>query len=624
MSTSNRLWFVFVVIVLIFAFALPTIGSRVGIMTQEADGDPASTYVYSIKFPNGTYSIANNVGTLDFSGYPSSTAPTFTTSATVQALTDTDAYVYLTADAGADNGDKSRFTGEDGSSGRWESYYTGEWKYHLVMNYDSGATSLYGPADSGVTLEFYADYAAENNDRWRFAVADGASGGNLTFETYQSGSWVAAATLTNAGALTVTGALSTSSLDDTKGNGDTTYWWSADKIYDQLALKAPLASPTFTTAITMGSAGLDETELEILDGALLTTTQINYLQSATGTTGTSSSNLVFSASPTITGALTISAGALTDNSVNHDDINWGDIANLGENGLPNDWTLASGADAGNYDIDNVDRLIGADASEYIDLGADLVEIVSDTLITAQSPDIRLQVDSLAYLKVVTADGGITTISQQSDGTDGITIGDGTDNVIISADNWTVDTSGNTAVGGTLEVGTSTVNMSSALGVLKILGAHTGEDESILFDLDATANTVGVGTDSGVTTWDFGALDLVTTGKIKGGINVSSQAGAHTITAAEAYGTLFTNSNVADLTLIATPVVGMNGCLMQEAGITGIMKLQPEGTENLVYEGVEKTAGTDLASAGAATDRICWVAITTDHWLITSSVGTWGE
>lgn len=29
-------------------------------------------------------------------------------------------------------------------------------------------------------------------------------------------------------------------LDDTKGNGDTTYAWSADKIYDQLALKQPL------------------------------------------------------------------------------------------------------------------------------------------------------------------------------------------------------------------------------------------------------------------------------------------------------------------------------------------------------------------------------------------------
>jgi len=32
--------------------------------------------------------------------------------------------------------------------------------------------------------------------------------------------------------------LNATSLDDTKGNGDTTYIWSADKVYDQLALKA--------------------------------------------------------------------------------------------------------------------------------------------------------------------------------------------------------------------------------------------------------------------------------------------------------------------------------------------------------------------------------------------------
>ena len=124
-----------------------------------------------------------------------------------------------------------------------------------------------------------------------------------------------------------------------------------------------------------------------------------------------------------------------------------------------------------------------------------------------------------------------------------------------------------------------------------------------------------------------SLQFVTTGDIMGGINVSSKAGAYTIgtdDAHEAYGTLFINSNVADLTLPASPAVGMSGCLMQAAGVTGVMKLQPEGTENLVYQGVEKTAGTDLASAGAATDRICWVAITTDHWLITSSVGTWAE
>jgi hypothetical protein len=52
-----------------------------------------------------------------------------------------------------------------------------------------------------------------------------------------------------------------------------------------------------------------------LTSATTTSTQIGYLSSATGTTGTTSTNLVFSASPNITGTLTASAitmsGALT-------------------------------------------------------------------------------------------------------------------------------------------------------------------------------------------------------------------------------------------------------------------------------------------------------------------------
>ena len=121
--------------------------------------------------------------------------------------------------------------------------------------------------------------------------------------------------------------------------------------------------------------------------------------------------------------------------------------------------------------------------------------------------------------------------------------------------------------------------------------------------------------------------LVTTSDIMGGINVSSKAGAYTVgtdDAYEAYGTLFVNTNVIDLTLPATEVIGMNGCIVQGAGVAGIMTLQPAAGAHLVYQGVEMNDGTDLASAGAATDRICWVCISSDHYIITSSVGVWAE
>lgn len=62
---------------------------------------------------------------------------------------------------------------------------------------------------------------------------------------------------------------------------------------------APLASPTFTgvvtipTPFTLGAVSVTSTG-----------TQLNYLSAATGTTGTASTNVVFSASPTFTGTVT--------------------------------------------------------------------------------------------------------------------------------------------------------------------------------------------------------------------------------------------------------------------------------------------------------------------------------
>lgn len=73
-----------------------------------------------------------------------------------------------------------------------------------------------------------------------------------------------------------------------------------------LNLKAPLASPTFTgtvtipTPFTLGATSVTSTG-----------TQLNYLNAATGTTGTASSNLVFSATPTFSGTTTITTLSVT-------------------------------------------------------------------------------------------------------------------------------------------------------------------------------------------------------------------------------------------------------------------------------------------------------------------------
>ncbi|MFZ4620521.1 MAG: hypothetical protein ACOYNS_08175 [Bacteroidota bacterium] len=63
---------------------------------------------------------------------------------------------------------------------------------------------------------------------------------------------------------------------------------------------APLASPTFTGTVTL------PTPFTIGATSMTSTgTQLNYLNAATGTTGTASTNLVFSASPTFSGTVTV-------------------------------------------------------------------------------------------------------------------------------------------------------------------------------------------------------------------------------------------------------------------------------------------------------------------------------
>ncbi|MBV5349609.1 hypothetical protein JZU71_00120, partial [bacterium] len=74
--------------------------------------------------------------------------------------------------------------------------------------------------------------------------------------------------------------------------------------------KAPLASPTFTGVVTMPSPFT-------LGATSVTSTgaQLNFLNAATGTTGTTSTNLVYSTSPTLVTPTLGAAAATSINSV---------------------------------------------------------------------------------------------------------------------------------------------------------------------------------------------------------------------------------------------------------------------------------------------------------------------
>ena len=83
-------------------------------------------------------------------------------------------------------------------------------------------------------------------------------------------------------------------VTDAITDGTTNLAPSQNAVFDALALKAPLASPTFTGTVTIPSSFR-------IDATTVTTTgtQLNYLSNATGTTGTTNTNLVFSESPVL-------------------------------------------------------------------------------------------------------------------------------------------------------------------------------------------------------------------------------------------------------------------------------------------------------------------------------------
>ena len=119
------------------------------------------------------------------------------------------------------------------------------------------------------------------------------------------------------------------------------------------------------------------------------------------------------------------------------------------------------------------------------------------------------------------------------------------------------------------------------------------------------------------------------GVIEGAINVYPVNGAYTIgttEATEAYGTLFiSNGATPVLTMPATLVAGMNGCLIEGQSRTDVLKLVANASDYIVLDGVRTTAHTEfVASAGAATDRICWVVGDATDIYVTASVGTWTE
>jgi hypothetical protein len=225
------------------------------------------------------------------------------------------------------------------------------------------------------------------------------------------------------------------------------------------------------------------------------------------------------------------------------------------------------------------------------------------------------IDSIDATGAVDMDYGSADVTDHTFTTDGGTVVlDGT--IVASG---TIESSGAFDVTGSagLDIGSADVTDITLLGQSEDLA------------LTPSANTWTLSSSTGVTEIDFSGFQMVTTGAIMGGVNISSKTAATytvgTDDANESYGTLFVNGDddAIDFTL-PSAVAGMSACFMQGQGVSSAITVQPNTGDYLVVDGTRGTAATDYASTGAGGDKICVVAMDATDWIVTTEQGTWSE
>lgn len=180
-------------------------------------------------------------------------------------------------------------------------------------------------------------------------------------------------------------------------------------------------------------------------------------------------------------------------------------------------------------------------------------------------------------------------------------------------------------GATIDIGAAGVQMSTdGDGAISFLGLGDGSDESLTINLDDTSNHIVLSSSTGVTDFDFSAMNINTTGVIKGrasyGADITGPVN-HNTTDTHAVFYHFTAAATATLDAAADAGYGSQVCYkIRDAAEEGTIDI--DAAEKINLNGTAGSAGASISATGAG-ESICLVATTDTDGSGTDGWESWG-
>jgi hypothetical protein len=231
-----------------------------------------------------------------------------------------------------------------------------------------------------------------------------------------------------------------------------------------------------------------------------------------------------------------------------------------------------------------------------------------TLISAETNDVNL-----TFFDIQDAGGSIFKLAGTATGSQ--LTGD-FEMVISDIDSATMTTQ--------TDFETTGVRVTASNGSITFLGLGSGQDEDLKLDFDTTVNTIEVTSPaSGATAIDFNTLNLLTTGTIRGSINVITDADGIALTAAQMNSYLImTGAGEVTLPDVCDSATGA-WVKVKARDASEQVEMVVTDTSDLwvLSDGTETTANDEADLATPAGSWAVFVCLETNKWYVDGENGT---